>query len=52
LQVAKARHSYRLRPGLARSGKRCLPADLRAFRGDAVAYARARSLRTLRSSTG
>ena len=25
LQVAKARHSYRLRPGLARSGKRRFP---------------------------
>jgi hypothetical protein len=24
LQVAKARHSYRLRPGLARSGRRLL----------------------------
>jgi hypothetical protein len=29
LQVAKARHSYRLRPGLARSGKRRLAIDLR-----------------------
>jgi hypothetical protein len=26
---AKARHSYRLRPGLARSGKQCLAIDLR-----------------------
>ena len=32
-KVAKARHSYRLRPGLARSGKRLLTDDLRRHSG-------------------
>jgi hypothetical protein len=60
--VTKARHSYRLRPGLARSGNGHPSAFRQPNRYRWVgkmrqnqrysAYARARSVRTLISSTG
>jgi hypothetical protein len=59
-EVAKARHSYRLQPGLARSDKtvsaslvvRRASKKSAKYRKALGPYARARSLRTLRSSTG